>query len=64
MREDGGILVCVQQSYGLWEEAGCSAFKALSRVQQRKQSMVGVGGITPDVVSPGQVAFFVLGGRK
>ena len=50
-------------------EPACSAVKAaepLSRVQQQEQAMVGVGGVTPDVVSPGQAAYFsnVLDGRK
>ena len=35
-------------------------------VQQQEQSMVGMGGVSPDVVSPGQAVFFsnVLDGRK
>lgn len=51
----------------MWEEAvtepGCSASKAaepLSRVQQRKQSMVRVGGVSADVMSSGQAAFFAI----
>lgn len=42
-------------------EPACSATKAaepLSGVQQREWSMVGVGGVSLDVMSPGQAAFF------
>lgn len=63
----------VQQSHGLWEEAVvepcCYAPEAAeppSRGQQQQQSRVGMGGVTVDVVGPGQAALFcgVLDGRK
>lgn len=50
-------------------EPGCSAMKAaepLPRVQQRETVHDGVGVVSPDDMSPGQVAFFsnVPVGRK
>ena len=44
-------------------EPDCCAVKVaepLSRVHQQEQSMVGVGGVSPDDVSPGQPVFFFL----
>lgn len=52
------FLFWVQQSYGWWEEAvfePCCSLKAaesLSRGQQWEHSMVGVGGVLTEVMSP------------
>lgn len=64
VREEGGmVILCLtvlrhvgRSCYGTWLFC-CEIREPLPRVHQRELSMVGVGGVSPDIVSPGQAAF-------